>query len=693
MNDLADRGRRVGRYEIATRLTGGGVTDVFLARTIAEGGVRFIALKQLRAELRKNAAVAQQYVDGARVTASLVHAHVGRVYEVGLDRSSGEPFLAMEFVQGQDVRTLMEVAAAARIQLPVHVAVRLVHDLCLGLHAGHTLTDGAGSRLGVVHGSVTARNLMVTYQGRTKLLDFGVAPLRAQLRKEHPGQLFGTLMYSSPEQVLDHPVDQRTDLFAAGTLLWELLTGQRMYSSEAGVPRALVMERPAAPGTLVSDIPPALDEAVLAALEKNPDDRPASASAFARALAAAVPLAQDDEVAELMRALFDDRRRQTEALLAKWASDEEEEEKTASMVVPAGAPLGDEPWETTQVMTAVEATVPARGSRLPPSVAEAPPPPPVARATAAPPVDLWAPPPPRPSDDLWGPPPEPGLPAELFAPPPPLQGGASAPPPRLPTSELFAPPPPVQGGAPPPRLPTSELFAPPPPVQGRAPPPNASPRPAPAMDELFAPPPPVQGRAPAPNASPRPAPAMDELFAPPPPVQGRAPAPNASPRPAPAMDELFAPPPPVQGRAPAPNASPRPAPAMDELFAPPPPPGRAPAPNASPRPPATGEPAPPPPAQARPSAPEARQAPEPAARPAPPAEAKPAAPPKEDDEEPLRARRSGSERTRWLVAVLLLLVAAGMVAWFIQTKWLAPLPELPKEVGTLAAPAPESLEG
>jgi hypothetical protein len=159
------------------------------------------------------------------------------------------------------------------------------------------------------------------------------------------------------------------------------------------------------------------------------------------------------------------------------------------------------------------------------------------------------------------------------------------------------------------------------------------------------------------------------------------------------MDELFAPPPPVQGRAPAPNASPRPAPAMDELFAPPPPPGRAPAPNASPRPPATGEPAPPPPAQARPSAPEARQAPEPAARPAPPAEAKPAAPPKEDDEEPLRARRSGSERTRWLVAVLLLLVAAGMVAWFIQTKWLAPLPELPKEVGTLAAPAPESLEG
>lgn len=584
LSDLADRGRRVGRYEIATRLTGGGVTDVFLARTLAEGGVRFIALKQLRAELRKNAAVAQQYVDGARVTASLVHAHVGRVYEVGIDRSRGDPFLAMEFVQGHDVRTLMEVAAQARFQLPVTVAVRLVHDLCLGLHAGHTLTDGAGTRLGVVHGSVTSRNLMVTYQGRVKLLDFGVAPLRAELRKAHPGQLFGTLMYSSPEQVLDHPMDLRTDLFAAGTLLWELLTGQRMYQSEAAVPRALVMERPAAPGTLVPDIPPALDDAVLAALEKNPDDRPASASAFARALAAAVPLAQDEEVAELMTALFDDRRRQTEALLAKWASDEEEEEKTASMAVPAGAPLGDEPWEATQVMTAVEATVPARGSRLPPSVAEAPPPPPVARAPAGRP----APQPPGPSDDLWGPPPEPGLPADLFAPPPPVQGGAPAPPARLPTSELFAPPPPVQG---------------------RAPPPNASPRPAPSMDELFAPPPPPGG-------------------------------------------------------APAPNASPRPPPATRE-----------------------------PPAQARPSAPESRQAPEPADRPAPPAEAKPAAPPpKEDDEEPLRARRSGSERTRWLVAVLLLLVAAGMVAWFIQTKWLAPLPELPKEVGSLAAPAPQSLE-
>ncbi|MEW5738449.1 MAG: serine/threonine-protein kinase, partial [Myxococcota bacterium] len=448
MTQQADAGRRVGRFEIIKRLGGGGLTDAFLARPIpAAADLRFVALKQLSATARGNEATARAYLEDARVTAGLMHAHVARVFNAAVDPARGEPYLAVEFVPGADVKTLVEVAAQRGFQLPLHIACRVVHDVCLGLHAGHLLAGPTGRRLGVVHGSVTPGNVMVAWTGQVKLLDFGLSRARALLRQAFPGQLFGTLAYSSPEQILDHPMEPRSDVFSAGTLLFELLTGRRMHESEAAAPRAVVMDRPPPPSSLAADVPAKLDAAVLAALEKNVDDRPASAADFAGAIAAAATLAEDSEVAALMEALFEERRRALDALLARWSRDEDdEEETTVSMTVPVppdtaaetdwpAPPVGASPWEATQQLQV--APVPSQARRAAPEELWAAPPPPTVNARA---------PRPLPAEELFAPPPPPATakarpaPAEeLFAPPPPPATAKARPPPP---DELFAPPPP-----------------------------------------------------------------------------------------------------------------------------------------------------------------------------------------------------------------------------------------------------------
>jgi serine/threonine-protein kinase len=690
VSDLAELGRFVGKYEILKRLSAGGVAALFLARSSGAGGVsQFVALKQFLPEVRSDEAFTRLFLEEARLTAGLVHPNVGRVLELSLDPVRGDPFVAMEFIAGQSLAELMRALGEKGFQLPVPVACRIVHDVCLGLHAAHVLAGPAGEPLGVVHGDVNPGNVMIRYTGRVQVIDFGFARARHSIRMSRPGQAFGTLGYISPEQVMEHPLDARTDVFAVATVLHELLTGQRLHPNEAAAPRAAVIEQAAPPSSLGADLPPALDAIVLEALEKNPEQRYESAGALARALAAHAPLAEEKEVAALMESLFDARRRATQSLLKSFSEeDDEREAATVSMTVPqprGAAPRVPPPEGDATRIDRPRPQAPALGDGPAPATQQ------VSGFELLGDEALWAPAPPAAQRNETVP--------EFVAPPPP--SSAKRPPSSETVPDLFAPPPAPAAPRPPPGSsprapavkvppPAEAIWAPPPPPAAPRAPAGSNPR-APAVklpDELFAPPPPPAApRAPA-GSNPR-APAVklpDELFAPPPPAAPPRAQPGSNPR-APAMqprpqggDELFAPPP-------APAASPRPPPKaaapppMDALWAPPP--GATAAPAAAPldalwAPPPGAQPAAPAAAHRAPVQEEPTRPPR-TKRPTQPriptSELPPPAPLFTDDTPPVGAFTALWDKIRWVVAMVLLIAAIGVVtAWFRTPPSILPRP-------------------
>lgn len=708
----SDSGRQVGDLELVAPLSVDGLAELFLA-TAPGGGTlkKFVLLQQLCHPFRDDPEFTRRFLDDARLTAGLTHPNVVRVLKLGRDPARGDPYLATELVGGKSLAGLVKVAEQHGFQLPLPLACRIVHDLCLGLQAAHELADASGASLGVVHGDVTPRNVLVTFDGHAKVLDLGISRARRELRLTHPDLAKGTLGYISPEQVLGHPIDARTDLFAAATILFELISGRKMFPNELAAPHAVVMERPPAPSTLAPDVPPDLDDAVLRALEKNPDQRHASAYDFACALAAAVPLAPTHEVSELMTRLFADDQQATQALLATLAADDPDERALYAWlsrwegegVTPRPPPIRPvAPVRAAAAWPAELAPPPEPAAAWP---AELSPPP--AQPAVAWPAEL-SPPPPEPAAAWPGPPTgPPGWPAALEAAP-----GATwstefaAPPGRLHTSTTPAWPSVL---APPPIAPVADepLAAASP---GLRPPPRAAAAPAPALDEPLAPaaswpaqlaPPPATTRPAAPARSAWPS----ELAAPPgpgarlsgPPAASETAA-SAPPAPAPAAAwpaelstapdpaaawpaELAAAPDPAAAWPAELSAAPAPAAWPAELSAPPAPavaPGRPPAADWP------SELAPPPPRAAA------------ADLPPPPGVSWPAEVPAEAAAKPERARppKTGpvlqptapgetssveaappQSKAKLIVALALLLVAIALfVAWYTGAIGARPLP-------------------
>jgi serine/threonine-protein kinase len=331
VSDLSERGRIIGKYEVVARLSVGGMAELFLACAAGPGGFKkFFAVKQILPDVRSDATFVRMFLDEARLTAALVHPNVGQVVDLGLDPDQGDLYLAMEFISGQNLARLIKVSERAGKILPLGVSCRIVHDMCLGLHAAHEMTDAAGRPLNVVHRDVTPKNVMVSYAGHVKVIDFGIARARGSLRMTQPGQMRGTLSYISPEQVLDHPLDARTDLFAAATILYELLTGRRMHTDDLSAARSVVVDTPPSPSRWNPEVPPALDALVMKALQKSPEHRPASARAFARELGEVVKLAYEEDIAALMDTYFTERKRATQSLLETLATETPEDTKVSS---------------------------------------------------------------------------------------------------------------------------------------------------------------------------------------------------------------------------------------------------------------------------------------------------------------------------------------------------------------------------
>ncbi len=312
-----DRGRRIGKYEILTRLSMGGMAELFLAYTAGPGGFRkFVAVKQILPDIKKDESFVKMFLDEARITAAFSHANIGQVFDLG--EQDGELYLAMEFISGQNLEQIVKRMKKRDTALAIGFGARVVRDACLGLHYAHHFTDASGKPAPVVHRDVSPKNVMVTYTGDVKMIDFGIAKARGRLNRTQVGIVKGTSGYMSPEQVRNEPLDGRTDLFAAGVMLHELLATQRLFtaSSDAQMMMKIVEGEIAQPKALNPKVSRELNDVVMKALSRKREGRFGHGKELAKAIEQACPeMFEEDAIAEEMASLFDDKIQTTRALL------------------------------------------------------------------------------------------------------------------------------------------------------------------------------------------------------------------------------------------------------------------------------------------------------------------------------------------------------------------------------------------
>ncbi|WP_426756135.1 protein kinase domain-containing protein [Myxococcus sp. Y35] len=421
---LAPEARSLGKYEVLCRLSTGGMAEIFLASQRGLAGFhKLVVLKQILPDIRGEEEFVRMFLDEAKVTAAFNHPHIAQVYD--LDIADGELFLSMEFVPGA---TLVEVARACRqahTPIPMGYSLMAVRDTAVALHYAHTFTDPLGRPSPVIHRDVAEKNIMVTYEGVTKLLDFGIAKSLARASRTAVGMVKGTSGYMSPEQIMGEPLDARSDLFSLGVVLHECLTGMRLfYAKQAEAMMNAVLRCEVTPPSRTNKhVPPELDAIVMRALSKRREDRYASTLEFARAIERAVgPLIwHPEQSSELMLRLFSDRREQTRQLLMSGQTDAGD----TTGVVKLAKVMAMGGLEPSELPTGGVAVTPPK-PHAPAKALTPPPPPSPRRATtsvpsAAPPAApgrtavlrapsgkrLTSSPPPPPSEALAPPPPEP----------------------------------------------------------------------------------------------------------------------------------------------------------------------------------------------------------------------------------------------------------------------------------------------
>jgi hypothetical protein len=278
--------RAFGKYTLLERVGSGGMADAYRARLPGiEGFEKTLVIKRLHAHLAAEPKFARMFIDEARIAARLDHPNVVGVFELGEVPGEGL-YIAMEHVAGTNLYVLLQQAVERRLELPLWFCLHVVDQLLSGLGAAHTLVDDEGEPLGVVHCDVTPSNVFLSFFGDVKLGDFGVASSRLRLGDTELGELRGKLGYMAPEQLSGRRVDARTDLFAVGVILWELLAQRRLFGQATPYEvMAAVREGERLPPTRHgAGFPEALDAVVLRALEIEPDARWASTGAMQAAL-------------------------------------------------------------------------------------------------------------------------------------------------------------------------------------------------------------------------------------------------------------------------------------------------------------------------------------------------------------------------------------------------------------------------
>jgi eukaryotic-like serine/threonine-protein kinase len=259
-----------GRYELLERLAGGGMGEVYLARQQGPDGFeKLLVVKTLLEHLSCDEELILMFKDEARVTARLIHPNICQVFE--FEQANGVYYMAMEYLRGDDLRRLSRECERQGKPLPPELVCRIISDAAAGLDFAHSLRDPDGKPYGIVHRDISPQNIFVTFEGAVKVIDFGVAKAAGRAQHTRTGALKGKCSYMSPEQAAGQPVDNRSDIFALGIVLHELLSGQRLFKGDSDLETLARVEACEVPS--LASLPKELDAIVLKALAKNREDR------------------------------------------------------------------------------------------------------------------------------------------------------------------------------------------------------------------------------------------------------------------------------------------------------------------------------------------------------------------------------------------------------------------------------------
>jgi serine/threonine protein kinase len=301
--------RVFGKYEIQRRLAIGGMGEVFYAvQKGVPGFERPVILKSLLPELAAQPDFVEQFLDEARVAATLNHPNVVSIYEVG--HWNGSYFIAMEYIRGRNLSQLLRRAQEQQEAFPAVVAARIVRDAALGLDHAHRAVDSTGGALGIVHRDISPQNIMVRDDGVSKVVDFGIARAanRASARTA-TGTLKGKVAYMAPEQILGKEASPAVDQFALGVVFWELLATRRLFKAdnELAIANMVLETHVLPPSTVLATVPPVFDAVVGRMLDRDPNKRFSTcaqvASEIDRALARIEPNWDVPPVQAFMRKL------------------------------------------------------------------------------------------------------------------------------------------------------------------------------------------------------------------------------------------------------------------------------------------------------------------------------------------------------------------------------------------------------
>ncbi|MBE2251623.1 MAG: protein kinase [Myxococcus sp.] len=294
------------------------MSQIYLATQSGIGGFRkLVVLKTILPDIGGEEDFVRMFLEEARTTAAFNHPNIAQVFELDVD--AGELFMAMEFVQGCTLVEMAKACRAAKEPIPVGFTLQSVRDTALALHYAHNFTDARGRRQIVIHRDVAEKNIMVTYEGVTKLLDFGIAKALGRSSRTSVGMVKGTSGYMSPEQIRGEPLDARSDVFSLGVVAHECLTGLRLFhgkNAEEGMVAAL-NTTVAPPSRTNPEVTAEVDAVVMKALQRKREDRYSTALEFGRALEKAAPglIWHPEQSAELVSRHFKDRRAETRRLL------------------------------------------------------------------------------------------------------------------------------------------------------------------------------------------------------------------------------------------------------------------------------------------------------------------------------------------------------------------------------------------
>jgi len=279
--------RPVGKYQLLEHIASGGMADVYRAAATGPAGVvKQVALKLIRGGHASSSDFVQMFIEEARLASGLTHANIVQVFE--FDQVDGDYYIAMELVHGRSLRQVVDRCRETVVRLGLPRTVHIGAEVAKALAYAHRTAGGPGGR-GIVHRDVSPHNVLVSFEGEVKLTDFGIARAMGSIGLTAPGMVKGKAAYMAPEQARGGPIDARADLFSLAVILWELCCGRRLFGfgSEAATIAAVTGSEPISPTSSWNEaVPPALDRLIMAALERDPERRMATAQEMANGLAA-----------------------------------------------------------------------------------------------------------------------------------------------------------------------------------------------------------------------------------------------------------------------------------------------------------------------------------------------------------------------------------------------------------------------